>query len=83
MASFWFSFGARAILHHSDFPFFKRLHPTFLITDFFGNSWTYPLAFLPFLLFVILVLVGSSNAVNLTDGLDGLAIGCLVVSASA
>jgi len=28
------------------------------------------------LLFVALVLVGASNAVNLTDGLDGLAIGC-------
>jgi len=27
-------------------------------------------------LFVVLVLVGSTNAVNLTDGLDGLAIGC-------
>lgn len=27
-------------------------------------------------IFVILVIVGSSNAVNLTDGLDGLAIGC-------
>lgn len=28
------------------------------------------------ILFVAVVLVGSSNAVNLTDGLDGLAIGC-------
>jgi phospho-N-acetylmuramoyl-pentapeptide-transferase len=28
------------------------------------------------LLFVALVIVGASNAVNLTDGLDGLAIGC-------
>lgn len=28
------------------------------------------------ILFVALVIVGSSNAVNLTDGLDGLAIGC-------
>jgi phospho-N-acetylmuramoyl-pentapeptide-transferase len=65
------------------FPFFKRFHPTFLIWPFLGNVWTYPFAFLPFLLFVVLVLVGSSNAVNLTDGLDGLAIGCLVVSASA
>jgi phospho-N-acetylmuramoyl-pentapeptide-transferase len=65
------------------FPFFKRLRPTFLISDFLGNIWTYPLAFVPFLLFVILVLVGSSNAVNLTDGLDGLAIGCLLISASA
>lgn len=27
-------------------------------------------------IFIVLVLVGSSNAVNLTDGLDGLAIGC-------
>jgi len=29
------------------------------------------------------VLVGSSNAVNLTDGLDGLAIGCTVIAAAA
>jgi phospho-N-acetylmuramoyl-pentapeptide-transferase len=28
------------------------------------------------ILFVTLILVGASNAVNLTDGLDGLAIGC-------
>jgi phospho-N-acetylmuramoyl-pentapeptide-transferase len=28
------------------------------------------------LVFIVLVLVGASNAVNLTDGLDGLAIGC-------
>jgi phospho-N-acetylmuramoyl-pentapeptide-transferase len=31
--------------------------------------------------FVAVVLVGSSNAVNLTDGLDGLAIGCFGVAA--
>jgi phospho-N-acetylmuramoyl-pentapeptide-transferase len=65
------------------FPFFKHFRPTFVIRHFLGNPWMYPLAFLPFLLFVILVLVGSANAVNLTDGLDGLAIGCLVISASA
>ncbi len=29
-----------------------------------------------FMLFIYLVLVGCSNAVNLTDGLDGLAVGC-------
>jgi len=34
-----------------------------------------------YLFFIILVIVGASNAVNLTDGLDGLAIGCLMVSA--
>lgn len=32
--------------------------------------------------FLMLVIVGSSNAVNLTDGLDGLAIGCTVSAAS-
>jgi phospho-N-acetylmuramoyl-pentapeptide-transferase len=37
----------------------------------------------PFLVFVGFVIVGSSNAVNLTDGLDGLAIGCTVIAAGA
>ncbi len=32
-----------------------------------------------FIIFVILVIVGSSNAVNLTDGLDGLASGCMIM----
>jgi phospho-N-acetylmuramoyl-pentapeptide-transferase len=32
--------------------------------------------------FVVIVLVGVSNAVNLTDGLDGLAIGCTIVAAA-
>jgi phospho-N-acetylmuramoyl-pentapeptide-transferase len=35
------------------------------------------------MIFVTIVIVGSSNAVNLTDGLDGLAIGCVVVAAGA
>ncbi|HKT11077.1 MAG TPA: phospho-N-acetylmuramoyl-pentapeptide-transferase [Terriglobia bacterium] len=65
------------------FPFFKRIHPSFTIPALLHNSWSYPLAFLPFLAFAVLILVGSSNAVNLTDGLDGLAIGCIVVAASA
>jgi phospho-N-acetylmuramoyl-pentapeptide-transferase len=43
----------------------------------------WPMAFLPFVAFVTLVLVGASNAVNLTDGLDGLAIGCTVIAAGA
>lgn len=36
-----------------------------------------------FIIFVILVISGSSNAVNLTDGLDGLAIGCTVIASLA
>jgi phospho-N-acetylmuramoyl-pentapeptide-transferase len=65
------------------FPFFKRIHPSFLIHGLLGNVWTYPLAFLPFVVFVTTILVGSSNAVNLTDGLDGLAIGCVIIAGSA
>lgn len=34
-----------------------------------------------YILFVILVITGSSNAVNLTDGLDGLAIGTVIMVA--
>ena len=33
--------------------------------------------------FVVLVIVGASNAVNLTDGLDGLASGCCVIAFTA
>ncbi len=36
-----------------------------------------------YILFIMLVVVGSSNAVNLTDGLDGLAIGPIITSAAA
>jgi phospho-N-acetylmuramoyl-pentapeptide-transferase len=65
------------------FPFFKAIHPSFLIPSLLRNPWTYTLGFLPFLVFVVFLLVGSSNAVNLTDGLDGLAIGCVIISSSA
>ena len=50
------------------FPFFKRLIPDL--------GWWY----LPFTVFV---LVASSNAVNLTDGLDGLAISTFAIAAGA
>jgi phospho-N-acetylmuramoyl-pentapeptide-transferase len=49
-------------------PFFKEFTPDL--------GWFY-------IVFVILIIVGASNAVNLTDGLDGLAIGPLMVAAMA
>ena len=49
------------------FPFFKNFHP---------DLWIW---FIPF---AILVVVGASNAVNLTDGLDGLAIGPVAINAA-
>jgi len=50
-------------------PFFKEI--------------SYPLGVLGFVILTYLVIVGSSNAVNLTDGLDGLAIMPVVMVASA
>ena len=64
-------------------PFFKTFTPDLLIHGLMGSAVTYPFAFVFFLLFVVLVIVGSSNAVNLTDGLDGLAVGCTIVAAGA
>src|SRR3989441_6250956 len=57
-------------------PFLKRFRPDLVIHSLIHSPHFWPLAFIPFLLFVGVVIVGSSNAVNLTDGLDGLAIGC-------
>ena len=49
------------------FPFIKWLEPDI-------GSW--------YVLLVVLVLVGCSNAVNLTDGLDGLAIGSALIASA-
>jgi len=47
-------------------PFFKKLNPNL------------GMLYVPF---IVLVIVGASNAVNLTDGLDGLAIGPSIIAA--
>lgn len=64
-------------------PFFKQFKPDLLISSFLHSPWTYPLAFLGFYVFIAFILVGASNAVNLTDGLDGLAIGLMIIAAGA
>jgi len=64
-------------------PFFKRFRPEMVIHALLQYPHLWPLAFLPFIAFVVVVIVGSSNAVNLTDGLDGLAIGCTIIAAGA
>ncbi len=53
-----------------------------LLLPFFKEI-SYPLGVLGFVLMTYLVIVGSSNAVNLTDGLDGLAIMPVVMVGSA
>ncbi len=52
---------------HITVPFFKTITPDL------GPGY---------ILFAILVIVGASNAVNLTDGLDGLAIGPVIIAAA-
>jgi len=49
-------------------PFFKTIKPEMGIM---------------YIVFAVLVIVGTSNAVNLTDGLDGLAIGPIIISTAA
>jgi phospho-N-acetylmuramoyl-pentapeptide-transferase len=64
-------------------PFLKQFHPDLVVQTLERFPHLWPLAFLPFIAFVAFVIVGASNAVNLTDGLDGLAIGCTVIAAGA
>jgi len=64
-------------------PFAKQFHPSLLISSLMHSPWTYVLGVAPFCIFLALVIVFMSNAVNLTDGLDGLAIGLTVIAAGA
>jgi len=64
-------------------PFLKFFHPDLVIHSLLSTPYLWWLSYFPFMIFVALVIVGSSNAVNLTDGLDGLAIGCVIVATGA
>jgi phospho-N-acetylmuramoyl-pentapeptide-transferase len=64
-------------------PFLKKVRPDLVVHSLIRSPHLWPLAFVPFLIFVSVVIAGASNAVNLTDGLDGLAIGCTVIAAGA
>ncbi|HPR63797.1 MAG TPA: phospho-N-acetylmuramoyl-pentapeptide-transferase [Thermoanaerobaculia bacterium] len=63
------------ILHASAMPHLDTLFPPFF------KDWTVALGILS-LPFFVFVMVGTTNAVNLTDGLDGLAIGCSMIVAA-
>ena len=64
-------------------PFVKSFRPDMLIDFWLHFPLTYPFAFVFFYGFMSFVLVGSTNAVNLTDGLDGLAIGLMIIASGA
>lgn len=63
--------------HHATLP----AHTEFIVPFF--KHLVIPLGVVSFIVLVYLVIVGTSNAVNLTDGLDGLAIMPVVMVASA
>ena len=56
-------------------PFFKNVSLNFLAMGSLGIAL--------FLIFEWFVIVGTSNAVNITDGMDGLATGCAIISIGA
>ena len=64
-------------------PFLKQYKPDLLIDSLLRNPYTYPLGFVFFFATVSVVLLGATNGVNLTDGLDGLAIGLMIISSGA
>jgi phospho-N-acetylmuramoyl-pentapeptide-transferase len=64
-------------------PFIKSFRPNLIIDSLRHVPHVGWVAFVPFVFFVMVVIAGSSNAVNLTDGLDGLAIGCTIIAAGA
>jgi len=64
-------------------PFLKKLHPDLVIDSLLEHKYLWTLAYVPFVLFLVVVIAGLSNGVNLTDGLDGLAIGCVLITSVA
>ena len=64
-------------------PFLKNFRPNLIFDSIRHIPHVGWLAFFPFVIFVMLVVTLTSNAVNLTDGLDGLAIGCTIIAAGA
>jgi phospho-N-acetylmuramoyl-pentapeptide-transferase len=60
-------------------PFLPVLDLGILTTTIQTETWSFSIPWL-YLLFVFLLMAGMSNAVNLTDGLDGLAGGTIMIS---
>jgi phospho-N-acetylmuramoyl-pentapeptide-transferase len=52
------------------------------LLDFYNEHYRVTLPATIYIVFAVIVIVGASNAVNLTDGLDGLAIGPVIISAA-
>ena len=77
----WFKIALQAVASLGCAGYLWYLDPTIarVLIPFYGVL-DLGIFFIPF---AMLVIIGASNAVNLTDGLDGLASGCMVITALA
>jgi len=64
-------------------PFAKNFRPDLVIQSLLGSPLTVPFAYVFFFGWLFFVVAGTANGVNLTDGLDGLAIGLTIICAGA
>ena len=64
-------------------PFAKNFRPDLVIQSLLGSPLTVPFAYVCFFGWLFFVVAGTANGVNLTDGLDGLAIGLTIICAGA
>ena len=74
-----FQIGLAIILSYFTYNYGRQVPEATRFYFPFLKNWAIPLSLGAYLLVGVLVLVGSSNAVNLTDGLDGLASGCMAI----
>lgn len=75
-----FQIGLGVVLSYFTYKYGQRLEPaTKLYFPFFKNA-AFTLNLGLYVLIGTIVMTGSSNAVNLTDGLDGLASGCMAIA---
>lgn len=78
MFAIWAAYG----FHGVDYYYFMNLDASKSLFLPFGKDWVYDLGMF-YVPLAALVIVGASNSVNLTDGLDGLAIGISTMVAVA
>ncbi len=74
-----FQIGLGVILSYFTYHYGQQLAPNHTLYFPFFKDLQIPLSLGVFIVIGTLVITGSSNAVNLTDGLDGLAAGCMAI----
>jgi phospho-N-acetylmuramoyl-pentapeptide-transferase len=79
LEKFFFQIGLGVILSYFTYQYGRNLPPNHTLYSPFFKDIQIPLSLAAFIVIGTLVITGTSNAVNLTDGLDGLASGCMAI----